>query len=55
MGIMAMCNPFGFIFGDIFLGYYENQWLINCSNDFKPLFYSLLIVLMTLNLYFITY
>ena len=28
----------GPIFADIFLGYYENEWLINCPNDFKPLF-----------------
>ena len=24
----------------IFAGYYENEWLTNCPNDFKPLFYS---------------
>ena len=36
---MAMGNPLGLIFADIFLEYYENEWLCNCPNDFKPLFY----------------
>ena len=36
---MAMGNPLSPIFADIFLGYYENEWLTNCSNDFTPLFY----------------
>ena len=34
-----MGNPLGPIFADIFEGYYENEWLINSPNDFKPLFY----------------
>ena len=36
---MAMDNPLGPIFADIFIGYYENEWLTNCPNDFKLLFY----------------
>ena len=28
--VIAMGNPLGLIFTDIRLGYYKNEWIINC-------------------------
>jgi hypothetical protein len=36
---MAMGNPLGPIFADIFLSFYEEKWLHECPIDFKPIFY----------------
>ena len=33
---MAMGNPLGPIFADIFLDHYEKKWLDNCPSTFKP-------------------
>ena len=39
---IAMDNPLGPIFADIFLDYYEKKWLDNCPSTFKPQFYQFL-------------
>lgn len=36
---VAMGSPLGPILANIFLAYWENKWLANCSDTYKPLFY----------------
>ena len=38
-GWLWAINPLGPIFADIFLGYYEDEWLISCPNNYKLSFY----------------
>ena len=36
---VAMGSPLGFSFANAFLSYYEKNWLNNCPQGFKPVFY----------------
>ena len=37
---VAMGSPLGPTLANIFMSYYEDKWLSNCPNDFKPILYK---------------